>query len=85
MGALSPLQGVGPDDLKIKGLLDRVGAGVARIGRVHSLIDAEVIAAAGGDFGDLGREGGAGGQQECHPERSEGSTAGDPSSLRSSG
>jgi recombination protein RecR len=27
MGALSPLQGVGPDDLKIKGLLDRVGAG----------------------------------------------------------
>jgi recombination protein RecR len=27
MGALSPLQGVGPDDLKIKGLLQRVGAG----------------------------------------------------------
>ena len=27
MGALSPLQGVGPDDLKIKGLLTRVGAG----------------------------------------------------------
>jgi len=27
MGALSPLQGVGPDDLKIKGLLDRVGGG----------------------------------------------------------
>jgi recombination protein RecR len=26
MGVLSPLQGVGPDDLKIKGLLDRVGA-----------------------------------------------------------
>jgi recombination protein RecR len=25
MGALSPLQGVGPDDLKIKGLLGRVG------------------------------------------------------------
>ena len=25
MGALSPLQGVGPDDLKIKGLLARVG------------------------------------------------------------
>ena len=25
MGALSPLHGVGPDDLKIKGLLDRVG------------------------------------------------------------
>jgi recombination protein RecR len=27
MGALSPLQGVGPDELKIKGLLSRVGAG----------------------------------------------------------
>jgi recombination protein RecR len=27
MGTLSPLQGVGPDDLKIKGLLTRVGAG----------------------------------------------------------
>ena len=27
MGALSPLQGVGPDDLKIKGLLARVGEG----------------------------------------------------------
>jgi recombination protein RecR len=27
MGALSPLHGVGPDDLKIRGLLDRVAAG----------------------------------------------------------
>ena len=27
MGVLSPLHGVGPDDLKIKGLLTRVGAG----------------------------------------------------------
>src|SRR6188768_1422365 len=27
MGALSPLQGIGPDDLKVKGLLERVGAG----------------------------------------------------------
>jgi len=27
MGALSPLQGIGPDDLKIKGLLDRIGSG----------------------------------------------------------
>ena len=27
MGALSPLHGVGPDDLKIKELLTRVGAG----------------------------------------------------------
>ncbi len=27
MGTLSPLQGVGPDDLKIKGLLSRVGVG----------------------------------------------------------
>jgi recombination protein RecR len=27
MGALSPLHGVGPDDLKVKGLLERVGSG----------------------------------------------------------
>jgi recombination protein RecR len=27
MGALSPLHGVGPDDLKVKGLLERVGEG----------------------------------------------------------
>ena len=27
MGALSPLQGVGPDDLKIRGLLERIGSG----------------------------------------------------------
>lgn len=27
MGALSPLQGIGPDDLKIKGLLERLGRG----------------------------------------------------------
>src|SRR5437868_1235684 len=27
MGAISPLQGVGPDDLKIKGLLARIGEG----------------------------------------------------------
>ena len=27
MGALSPLHGVGPDDLKVKGLLSRVGSG----------------------------------------------------------
>jgi recombination protein RecR len=31
MGALSPLQGVGPDDLKIKGLLARVRNGVSEI------------------------------------------------------
>ena len=30
MGALSPLQGIGPDELKIKGLLARVGAGERR-------------------------------------------------------
>ena len=29
MGVLSPLQGIGPDDLKIKGLLGRVGEGQA--------------------------------------------------------
>jgi len=31
MGALSPLQGVGPDDLKIKSLLARIGNGVAEV------------------------------------------------------
>jgi recombination protein RecR len=31
MGALSPLQGVGPDDLKIKGLLSRVAAGADEV------------------------------------------------------
>jgi recombination protein RecR len=31
MGALSPLQGIGPDDLKIKGLLARIGSGVAEV------------------------------------------------------
>jgi recombination protein RecR len=30
MGALSPLQGVGPDDLKIRGLIERVGAGTVQ-------------------------------------------------------
>ena len=31
MGALSPLQGIGPDDLKIKGLLARVSNGVVEV------------------------------------------------------
>ena len=31
MGALSPLQGIGPDDLKIKGLLSRVQNGVTEV------------------------------------------------------
>jgi recombination protein RecR len=31
MGAISPLQGVGPDDLKIKGLLARIGGGVEEV------------------------------------------------------
>jgi recombination protein RecR len=31
MGALSPLQGIGPDDLKIKGLLGRVNGGVDEV------------------------------------------------------
>jgi recombination protein RecR len=31
MGALSPLQGIGPDDLKIKGLLARVNNGVGEV------------------------------------------------------
>jgi recombination protein RecR len=31
MGALSPLQGIGPDDLKIKGLLSRIRDGVSEV------------------------------------------------------
>jgi recombination protein RecR len=31
MGALSPLQGIGPDDLKIHGLLARVASGVSEV------------------------------------------------------
>jgi recombination protein RecR len=31
MGALSPLQGIGPDDLKIKGLLGRITDGVSEV------------------------------------------------------
>jgi recombination protein RecR len=31
MGALSPLQGIGPDDLKIKGLLSRISGGVSEV------------------------------------------------------
>ena len=31
MGALSPLQGIGPDDLKIKNLIDRAGDGVREV------------------------------------------------------
>ena len=31
LGAISPLQGVGPDDLKIKGLLHRIDAGVDEV------------------------------------------------------
>src|SRR5207249_3781206 len=31
MGALSPLQGIGPDDLKIKSLLERVTNGAAEV------------------------------------------------------
>ena len=31
MGAISPLQGIGPDDLKIKGLLGRVNGGVDEV------------------------------------------------------
>src|SRR5262249_6878659 len=31
MGALSPLQGIGPDDLKIRGLIERVSTGVTEV------------------------------------------------------
>jgi recombination protein RecR len=30
MGALSPLHGIGPDDLRIKGLLERVATGISQ-------------------------------------------------------
>ena len=38
MGALSPLQGVGPDDLKIRGLLSRIGTGVPGVPGVTEVI-----------------------------------------------
>ena len=31
MGSISPLQGIGPDDLKIKSLLARIGSGVSEV------------------------------------------------------
>ena len=31
MGAISPLQGIGPDELKIKGLLARIDSGVSEV------------------------------------------------------
>ena len=31
MGSISPLQGIGPDDLKIRGLLTRIGNGVQEV------------------------------------------------------
>src|SRR4051812_44372226 len=31
MGVISPLQGIGPDDLRIKGLLERLGDGVTEV------------------------------------------------------
>jgi recombination protein RecR len=34
MGALSPLQGIGPDELKIRGLLSRIGTGVPGVTEV---------------------------------------------------
>src|SRR6201985_1417034 len=45
MGALSPLQGIGPDDLKIKGLLGRIGTGVHEvIVATHPNVDGEYTA-----------------------------------------
>jgi recombination protein RecR len=35
MGALSPLQGIGPDDLKIKGLLGRIGTGITEATAIY--------------------------------------------------
>ena len=31
MGTISPLQGIGPDDLKIKGLLSRIAGGATEV------------------------------------------------------
>ncbi len=44
MGALSPLQGVGPDDLKIKGLLERVTGGAEVILATNPNVDGEATA-----------------------------------------
>ena len=38
MGALSPLHGVGPDDLKIKGLLTRVASGLFGVVRMPGVL-----------------------------------------------
>jgi len=38
MGTIAPLQGVGPDDLKIKGLLSRVGTGSEGGGGIEEII-----------------------------------------------
>jgi recombination protein RecR len=44
MGALSPLHGIGPDDLKIKGLLARVGDGVEVILATNPNVEGEATA-----------------------------------------
>jgi recombination protein RecR len=44
MGALSPLNGIGPDDLKIKGLLTRVGGAAEVILATNPNVDGEATA-----------------------------------------
>jgi recombination protein RecR len=44
MGALSPLQGIGPDDLRIKGLLARVSDGVEVILATNPNVEGEATA-----------------------------------------
>ena len=44
MGALSPLQGIGPDDLRIKGLLERVSDGVEVILATNPNVEGEATA-----------------------------------------
>src|SRR4051794_19152621 len=50
-GSLSPLRGIGPDALKIKGLGERIGAG----GVVGGVVAAEPAGGGGGAGGFLGR------------------------------
>ena len=77
MGALSPLQGIGPDDLKIKGLLSRVGNGVTEIilatnpnveGEATAIYLARLLKPARCQ-GDAHRDGGAGRQRPSTPTK----------------
>ncbi len=59
MGTISPLQGVGPDDLKIKGLLARIAGGgvdeviLAAVNDAHRKVDEAMKQRMGGLLGGL--------------------------------